>query len=57
MSDEIIKSPVTSDNSLASSLNYIGFRLWIKFDRQCLKKDESVVNIYIAYDKNFWPFK
>ena len=58
MSHEIIKSPATSDNSLASLLNWlIGFRLWIEFDGQYLKQEESVVNIYIVYEINFWPFK
>ena len=58
LSDETIKSPTTSDNSLAPSLNYIGFRLRIKFDGQCLKQDKvtfnhkTIVNIYIVHEIN-----
>ena len=37
MPDESIKLPATFDNSLAPSLNHIGFRTRIKFDGQCLK--------------------
>ena len=58
LSDEIIKSPATSGNSLSPSLNYIDFRLKIKFDGQCLKQDKvtfnhkTIVNIYIVYEIN-----
>ena len=43
-----------SDNSLAPSLNQIGFIIRIKFDGQCLKQDKvtfdhkTVVNICIV---------
>ena len=47
MSDESIKLPSTSENSLASSLNDIGVRPRTKFDSACLKQDK-VLNI--AYD-------
>ena len=81
MSDECIKSPATSDNSLTPSLNQTGFRTRIEFDGQCLKQDkvifshgikfdsqclkqgkvtfsnDTVVNIYIVYEINLWPFK
>ena len=63
LSDDNIKRPVTFDNSFAPLLNRIGFRTRIIFDSQCLKPDkltfkhETVVNIYIVYEKNLWPFK
>ena len=62
MSDESIKPPALSDNSLPLFL-YIDFRLRIKFDGQCLKQDKvtfnhkTVLNIYIVYEINLWPFK
>ena len=55
LSDESIKPPATSNNSLAPSLNYIGVRSRIKFDSHCFKQDKvtfihgKVVNIYIVY--------
>ena len=64
LSDQSIKAPATSDNSLFSSLNHIGFRTRINFDGQCLKQNDKVtfnhkpvVNIYIAYEINLWSFK
>ena len=63
LSDEIIKSPVTSGNSLPPSLNHIGFRLRIKLDGQCLKRDKvtfnykTTVNIYIVFEITLQPFK
>ena len=61
--DENIKLPTKSDNSLLLPINYIDFRPGIKFDGQYLKQDkvrfnhENVVNIYIAYEINFWSHK
>ena len=40
MSDEIIKPPTTSDNSLAPTLSYIGNKTRIKFAGGCLKQDK-----------------
>ena len=37
LSNESIKPPATSDNSLAPPLNHIGFRTRIKFDCQSLR--------------------
>ena len=39
LSDENIKPPTTSDNSLAPALSYIGNET-IKFDWGCLKQDK-----------------
>ena len=52
MFDESIKSPITSNNSLAPVLSYIGIKKKIeKFDGSCLKQDEVTfthgVYIYI----------
>ena len=40
MSDEIIKSPTTSDNSLPPSLSCIGNKTRVKFDGYCLKQEK-----------------
>ena len=62
LSDESIKSPATSDNSLAPSLNYIGFKTRAKFVGSCLKQDNitfsdrNIVNIYIVYEINLDNF-
>ena len=49
MSDESINPPVTCDNSLASSLSYIGVNIRVKFVGSCLKQDKITytLNIYI----------
>ena len=63
MFDEIIKPTSTSANSLDPLLNCIGFVTRINVDGQCLKQDKAtfnhktVVNIYIVYEINLWPFK
>ena len=60
MSDESIKPPSTSDNSLAPSLSYIGTRKRVKFVGSCLKQDKitvthgKTVNLYIVYEINLW---
>ena len=62
LSDEIIKPPNTSDNSLAPALSYIGNRTRVKFDGFYLKQDKitftyrKTVNIYIAYEINLWNY-
>ena len=59
-SDEGIRIPSTSDNSLAPALSYIGIKTSVKFDGGCLKQDkikfthEKTVNINIVYEKNLW---
>ena len=62
MSDESIKSPGVSNNSLAPALNYINAKLRVKFYGSSLKQGKiilthkQVVNIYIVYDTNLWQF-
>ena len=54
LSNESIKPPTTSDNSLAPSLNYYGNKIRVKFARGCLKQSHKIlythgkiVNIYV----------
>ena len=55
LSNESIKPPTTSDNSLNPELNYYGTKTRVKFIRSCLKQlshiyaHKKVVNIYIVY--------
>ena len=56
LSDESIKPPTTSDNSLAPAINNYGNKITIKFARSCLKQSNKlsythgkIVNIYIVY--------
>ena len=37
LSDESIKPPATSDNSLSSLINYLGDKIRLKFNGNCLK--------------------
>ena len=63
LSDEIIKPPITSNISISPALNYIGAKIKEKFNGSCLRQEKvtfthkQVVNIYIFYETNFWPFK
>ena len=56
LSDESIKPPAASNNSLAPVLNYIKSKV------SCLKQDKltftyiKVINICIIHKINFWPF-
>ena len=56
ISNESIKLPTTSDNSLAPELNYYGTKTRLKFTGSCLKQSDhiythkNVVNIYIVYE-------
>ena len=56
LSNEIIKPPTTSNNSLASKLSYFGTKARVKFNGSCLKQDKitytygTIVNIYIVYE-------
>ena len=57
LSDETIKPPSTSDNSLTPALSYYrASKIRVKFTRSCLKQDKiifnhrKVVNIYIVYE-------
>ena len=56
LSNESLKPPTTSDNSLTTILNYYdGTKIKVSFDRSCLKQDKftfnhgKIVNIYIVY--------
>ena len=56
LSDESIKSPATTNNSLTPKLNYYGTKTKIKFTGSCLKQSNHIlshkklVNIYIVYE-------
>ena len=56
LSDESIKPPATSDNSLNTKVSYYGTKTRLEFRRSCLKQDKStfnhgkIVNIYIVYE-------
>ena len=56
LSDESIKPPTTSDNSLNPALNHYGTKIRVQFPGSCLKQSshilthKKVVNIYIVYE-------
>ena len=56
ISNESIKPPITSDNSLNPELNYYGTKTRVKFTGSSLKQSDhiythkKVVNIYIVYE-------
>ena len=56
LSDESIKPPATSDNSLNPELSYYGTKTRVKFTGSCLKQSKvsythsTTVNIYIVYE-------
>ena len=56
ISNESIKPPTTSNNSLTPELNYYGTKTRVNFIRSCLKQSRisythgKVVNIYIVYE-------
>ena len=56
LSNESIKPPATSNNSLTPELNYYGTKTKIRFTGSCLKQSshilthKEVVNIYIVYE-------
>ena len=55
LSGKSIKPTATSDNSLYTIINYIGFKLRITFHNKFLKEDKvtfnhkTVVNFYVFY--------
>ena len=55
MSDESVKPPATSNNSLVPALSYVGIKTRIKLVGSCLKKDKvtftrgNIVNTYTVY--------
>ena len=56
LSDETIKAPATSDNSLSLLIDYLGNKIRVKFSGGCLIQQKSsythrtIVNIYIVYE-------
>ena len=56
LSDETIKPPATSDNSLTPLIGYLGSKTRITFTGSCLKQPDisythrTIVNIYIVYE-------
>ena len=56
VSNESIKPPTTSDNSLNSKLSYYGTKTRVQFTRSCLKQPnftfthKKIINIYIVYE-------
>ena len=56
LSNESIKPPTTSDNSLNPRLSYNGTKIRVQFTGSCLKQPKftfthkNVVNIYIVYE-------
>ena len=60
MSDESIKPPATSNNTLDQELNSVGNKIRAKFDGSCSKQDKitfnhgNIANIYIFYQINLW---
>ena len=56
LSNESIKPPATTNNSLTPELNYYGTKTKVKFTGSCLKQSshilthKRVVNIYIVYE-------
>ena len=60
LSDESIKLPSSSNNSLAWALNYFDTKTRVKFNGSCLIQDKitfthgEIVNIYIVYEINLW---
>ena len=56
LSDETIKPPVTSHNSLTPFIDYLPHKIRLKFSGSCLKQPKlqnthgTIVNIYIVYE-------
>ena len=56
LSDDVIKSPTTNNNSLAPTLENIDKNMFVKFNGSCLIKqnkftfNKKILNIYIVYD-------
>ena len=56
LSDETIKPPTSSDNSLNPKVSYYGAKAKLEFRGSCLKQDKTtfnhgkIMNIYIVYE-------
>ena len=60
MSDESIKPLATSNNSLAPRLSYLGNKIKVKFEGQCLEQNKIIfthgktVNTYMVCEIHFF---
>ena len=58
MSDQSIKAPSTQNKLFNPSLDYVGSRIKVIFNRDCLKQERldfrygKTINIYIVYEIN-----
>ena len=59
LSDETIKPPATSDNTLSPLIDYLDSKIRLKFNGDCLKQQNkpaynhrTKVSIYIVYELN-----
>ena len=43
LSDKNIKTPSTAHNSLVSSMIFVGTKIRVKFEIQCLKQDKNYI--------------
>ena len=43
MSDESIKPPSTSNKMLNPSVNYVGTKVRVKFNGDCLKQEKKII--------------
>ena len=56
MSDESIKPPTTPNKVLNPLVDYVGTKIRVKFNGECLKQEkitlnhEKIANIYIVYE-------
>ena len=56
LSNKIIKPPTTSNKSLNTALNFVGTKIRVKFNGDCLKQEKitynygKIVNNYIVYE-------
>ena len=56
LSEQSIKPPVTSDNSLNPLIDYYNNKIRLKFKESCLKqhnlhyKHKNIINIYIVHE-------
>ena len=56
LSDESIKPPATSNNSLNPRLSYYGTKVRVQFTKSCLKQPnhifihKKIINIYVVYE-------
>ena len=69
MSDQSIKAPTTPNKILNPALDYVGSKIRVKFNGDCLKRERltfnhgKIVNIYIVYEieknvnKSSYPVK